>query len=63
MRDPAETTERTELTLAERTPSELANLVKKLRWLGMEEEAAQVQVLLRRADAAVTLLAGPWDTD
>jgi hypothetical protein len=63
MRDPAETTERTELTLAERTPSELANLVKKLRWLGMEEEAAQVQVLLRQADAAVTLLAGPWDTD
>jgi hypothetical protein len=63
MRDPIDTTERTELALAERTPNELVNLVKKLRWLGMEEEAAQVQVLLRQADAAATVLAGPWDTD
>jgi hypothetical protein len=63
MRDPTDTTERTELALAERTPNELVNLVKKLRWLGMEEEAAQVQVLLRQADAAATVLAGPWDTD
>ena len=41
----------------------LINLIKKLRWIGMEEEAARVQVLLQRADAAATLLAGPWDTD
>ena len=63
MEDPSDVRERPEVAVAERTPSELVNLIKKLRWIGMEEEAARVQVLLLRADAAATLLAGPWDTD
>ena len=63
MEDHSETTERTDVTVAERTPGELVKLIKKLRWIGMEKEAAQIQVLLRRADARATLLAGPWDTD
>ena len=63
MKDPLNTIERPEVALAERTPSELVNLIKKLRWIGMEEEALRVQGLLSRTDAAVTLLSGPWDTD
>lgn len=49
--------------VGERTSSELVKLVKKLRWLGMEQEAEQVQIVLRRVDPAATLLGGPWDTD
>ena len=63
MEDPADTIERPEVVFAERTTSELVNLIKKLRWVGMEQEAARIQSLLRRADAAATLLSGPWDTD
>lgn len=63
MKDPLNTIERPEVALAERTPSELVNLIKKLRWIGMDEEALRIQALLRRADAAATLLSGPWDTD
>jgi hypothetical protein len=55
--------DRSQVPIAERTPSELVNLIKKLRWIGLEEEAAQIQILLRRANAAATLLAGPYDTD
>ncbi len=49
--------------IEERTSTELVKLVKKLRWIGMEEEAEQVQIVLRAVDPAATLLAGPWDTD
>jgi hypothetical protein len=63
MEDPSDIGGRREVALAERTPAELVNLIKKLRWIGMEEEAVRIQILLRRADAAATLLAGPWDTD
>ncbi len=55
--------ERQDVPVGERTSSELVNLVKKLRWIGMEEEAEQVQIVLRRVDSSATLLAGPWDTD
>lgn len=34
------------MAFAERTPSELVKLIKKLRWIGMEEEAAE----FKRAD-------------
>jgi hypothetical protein len=63
MEDTSDIGERPEAALAERTPGELVNLIKKLRWIGMEEEAARIQILLRRADATATLLSGPWDTD
>ena len=63
MKDPPDTIERPEVALDERTPSELVSLIKKLRWIGMDEEALRIQGLLRRADAAATLLSGPWDTD
>jgi hypothetical protein len=55
--------QRQDVPIGERTSSELVNLVKKLRWIGMEEEAEHVQTVLRRVDSSATLLAGPWDTD
>lgn len=63
MEDLAHIVECPEVALADRTPSELVNLIKKLRWMGLEDEAARIQVLLRRTDAAATLLSGPWETD
>jgi hypothetical protein len=57
------THKRAAVPVEQRTSVELVNLVKKLRWIGMEAEAEQVQVVLRDVDPAATLLAGPWDTD
>jgi hypothetical protein len=45
---------------------ELIMRILKLRWMGMENEAARVEVelrRLRRVDPSCTLLAGPFDTD
>lgn len=55
--------ERPDVSVVEHTSSELAKMVRKLRWIGMEEEARQMQVMLRRINSAATLLAGPHDTD
>jgi hypothetical protein len=49
--------ERPDVSVEERTSSELVKLVKKLRWIGMEDEAEQIQVVLRGVDLATTLLA------
>jgi hypothetical protein len=56
-------TPRPDVPVGERTSVELVKLVKKLRWMGLEEEAQQVQVVLHDVDPTATLLAGPWDTD
>jgi hypothetical protein len=55
--------EHADVPLGERTSSELVELVKKLRWIAMEEEAERIQIMLRRIDSTATLFAGPWDTD
>jgi hypothetical protein len=60
---PEMTTVGRDAPVGKRTSSELVKLVNKLRWLGMEQEAEQVQIVLRRVDPAATLLGGPWDTD
>ena len=48
-----------------RTPDELVKLIRKLRWMGMEEEAQRLQTVLRRQspDEINTVLAGPESTD
>jgi len=56
MEYPSDTIGRPEVAFGERAPSELVNLSKKLRWIGMEEEAMRIQILLRSADTAATLL-------
>ena len=53
--------ERPDVSAEQRTSSELAKLVRKLRWIGMEAEAEQMQFVLRRVDLAAILLAGPFD--
>ena len=46
-------------------PSRLNKLICKLRWIGMEEEARQLQIALllsrQRNDANISL--GPFNTD
>jgi hypothetical protein len=57
-----------EVSPVERSVTELIKRIRKLRWIGLENEAeqlqAQLQLALRRVDEPRgTLLAGPCDTD
>ena len=47
------------------TSDELVKLIRKLRWMGMEEEAGRVQdeLSLRRVVTADSVVASPHDTD
>jgi hypothetical protein len=49
----------------QRTSCELVTLIRKLRWIGMESEAAQLQTVLRSVppDERASLLAAPRSTD
>jgi hypothetical protein len=50
--------------LQQRTSNELVKLIRKLRWIGMEEEAESVQhELSERHVAADSVVASPRDTD
>jgi hypothetical protein len=46
-----------------RTPAELVHLVCKLRWMGLDDEAARMEALLAEVRSAGSVLAGPVDTD
>lgn len=48
-----------------RASNELVKLIRKLRWIGMEEEAhgLQKELTRRRATAADSVLATPSETD
>ncbi len=46
-----------DVSAEQRTSSELAKLIRKLRWIGMEKEAENVQVLLRHTESSTTLSA------
>jgi hypothetical protein len=49
----------------ERTSCELVTLIRKLRWIGMETEAGELQTVLRKVppDRRASLLAAPHSTD
>jgi hypothetical protein len=52
--------------LSERTASdELVKRIRKLRWMGMREEAERVELELAqsRCKPAETVIAGPYETD
>jgi hypothetical protein len=52
--------------LAEQQASnELVKLIRKLRWMGLEEEAERVEdeLILRRVAAADSVIAAPRETD
>ncbi len=52
-------------SLVHKASNELIKLIRKLRWMGMEEEAKGLQTELtrRRAAAADSVLAAPAETD
>jgi hypothetical protein len=43
--------------------NELIKLIRKLRWMGMEEEAKRAETALGGASPADSVLATPSDTD
>ena len=43
--------------------NELIKLIRKLRWMGMEEEAERAETALRGISPADSVLATPSDTD
>jgi hypothetical protein len=55
-----------DVSAEQQTSTELAKLIRKLRWIGMEREAegAETQLaLLRPVSLADSVFAGPHDTD
>ena len=42
---------------------ELAKLIRKLRWIGQEDEASELESKLRCTSAGDCVLAAPCDTD
>lgn len=55
--------ERPDVSLSQHTSRELVKLIRKLRWIGLEEEADQMQLMLCRDHPTTILLAGPFETD
>jgi hypothetical protein len=43
--------------------SDLAKRIRKLRWLGMQQEAEQLQMTLRRVPHTECVIVVPRDTD
>jgi hypothetical protein len=50
-------------SLREKSPAELIHLIRKLRWMGLDEEAARMEALLAELPRAESVLAGSIDTD
>jgi hypothetical protein len=50
-------------SLRDRTPAELVHLIRKLRWMGLDDEAARLEALLAEVPSGGSVLAGPIDTD
>jgi hypothetical protein len=55
--------ERPELSSEESAARELANRIKKLRWMGMEKEAKSLQATLARMSRPENVLLLPANTD
>jgi len=49
----------------QRTANELVKLIRKLRWMGLEREAEKVenQLILRKGQAADSVIAASRETD
>jgi hypothetical protein len=53
------------LAITDRQPNDLAKLIRKLRWIGLEDEARRLQLAmltLPRGQRGI-VLAGPTETD
>jgi hypothetical protein len=51
--------------LAQSSPGEWAKLIRKLRWIGLEDKARSLQLAVSAlpAEARGSVLAGPFSTD
>jgi hypothetical protein len=45
------------------TQNEVVHLIRKLRWMGLKDEAARMEAQLAKASPTESVLAGPIDTD
>jgi hypothetical protein len=52
-----------DLSAEQRLSSDLAKRIRKLRWLGMQQEAEQLQMTLRRVPHTECVIVVPRDTD
>jgi hypothetical protein len=52
-----------DVSTEQRASNEVVKLVRKLRWMGMETEAKQIELAMCRLPAADTVLATPYETD
>ncbi len=55
--------ERPVVSPRQQTSEELVKRIRKLRWIGMEEEAKRLQIVLQSFPAENCILAEPQDTD
>ena len=53
------------VSVRERKPQDWAKLIRKLRWIGMEDEACRLQMAVRSLppDQRGTVSAGPFSTE
>jgi hypothetical protein len=49
--------------LQDLTPNQLVHLIRKLRWMGLNDEAARLEARLAKASRIECVLAVPTDTD
>jgi hypothetical protein len=54
---------RNHAAIGHRESAEAVKLIRKLRWIGMEEEADRAQARLGSSSSFDCVLAGPSDTD
>jgi hypothetical protein len=55
--------QRLDAAIAEGDPHQFLMRIQKLRWIGMDSEANEMQRALYAADPHCVVLAGPVDTD
>lgn len=55
--------ERPDVSSRQQASEEFVKRIRKLRWIGMEEEAERLQIVLQSFPAENCILAEPQDTD
>jgi hypothetical protein len=65
MQGPLKVPENSDVSAEQRAPDELIYLIRKLRWMGMEDEAKimEAQVAACRIPPGDNVIGGPRDTD
>jgi hypothetical protein len=63
MKDSLDIKKRPDVSAEQRISGELLKLVKKLRWIGMEDEADRMQSALRMVEQAGRMLSAHRETD